>query len=116
MATVAVYALSVAGTQWLGAVIGLYWQKSFLGQFQDVYFKNKTLYAANKMVPSLDNMDQRIADDTRNFTQGMATFLFGSTNGVQGAVQVRLPRPSLLAAVTVTVADVARMVVCTIPH
>ena len=38
--------------------MGLYWQKSFIGQFQSVYFKNKTLYAANKMVPCLDNMDQ----------------------------------------------------------
>ena len=85
------YALFVAVTQWLGSVVGLYWQKSLIGQYQEVYFKNKTLYAANKMVPCLDNMDQRIADDTRNFTQGLATFLFGSVNGTQGAFQVGAP-------------------------
>jgi hypothetical protein len=88
MLTVVSYALFMAATQWLGSVVALYWQKSLIGQYQEVYFKNKTLYAANKMVPCLDNMDQRIADDTRNFTQGLATFLFGSVNGTQGAMQV----------------------------
>ena len=58
--------------------MGLYWQKSFIGQFQSVYFKNKSLYAANKMVPCLDNMDQRIADDTRNFTSDLFDSVFGS--------------------------------------
>jgi ABC-type uncharacterized transport system fused permease/ATPase subunit len=70
--------------------MALYWQKSFIGQYQDVYFKNKTLYAANKMVPCLDNMDQRIADDTRNFTAGIMSFLFGTTTGAQGFMQVQV--------------------------
>ncbi len=39
-------------------VFGLYWQKQLVFEFQNAYFKNKTMYAANKMVPSLDNMDQ----------------------------------------------------------
>jgi hypothetical protein len=50
--------LFVLAWHWLRSVVGLYWQKSFVGQFQEVYFTNKTMYAANKMVPSLDNMDQ----------------------------------------------------------
>jgi len=74
--------------------MALYWQKSFIGQYQDVYFKNKTLYAANKMVPCLDNVDQRIADDTRNFTAGIMAFLFGTTTGAQGFMQVQLQGPS----------------------
>jgi ABC-type uncharacterized transport system fused permease/ATPase subunit len=69
--------------------MGLYWQKSFIGQYQEVYFKNKTLYAANKMVPCLDNMDQRIADDTRNFTSSLFSVLFGTTSGTNGLLQVR---------------------------
>ena len=38
--------------------MGLYWQKQLVVEYQHVYFKNKTMYAANKMVPALDNMDQ----------------------------------------------------------
>jgi hypothetical protein len=59
---------------------------------QDVYFSNKTLYAANKMVPSLDNMDQRIADDTRNSTTGLFALLFGDPNGDPGMLPVRAAR------------------------
>ena len=39
-------------------IVGLFWQKQLVVEFQDAYFNNKTMYAANKMVPSLDNMDQ----------------------------------------------------------
>ena len=39
-------------------MIALYWQEHVVGGFHDAYFSSKSLYAANKMVPSLDNMDQ----------------------------------------------------------
>ncbi len=39
-------------------IVGLYWQKHLVAEFQDAYFQNRTMYAANKMVPALDNMDQ----------------------------------------------------------
>ncbi len=66
--------------------MGLYWQKRFVGQFHSVYFKNKTLYAANKMVPCLDNMDQRIADDTRNFTSDLFDSVFGGAASGESAL------------------------------
>jgi ABC-type uncharacterized transport system fused permease/ATPase subunit len=69
-------------------VLALYWQKQLVFEMENVYFKGKTLYAANKMVPSLDNMDQRIADDSRNASQGVMQFLFG-TSFLQGVVAVR---------------------------
>jgi ABC-type uncharacterized transport system fused permease/ATPase subunit len=69
-------------------VLALYWQKQMILEMEEVYFKGKTLYAANKMVPSLDNMDQRIADDSRNASQGVMQFLFG-TPLIQGVVLVR---------------------------
>ena len=54
--------VDVADTLWLWAgsrqVVGLYWQEQLVGEFHAVYFASKTMYAANKMVPSLDNMDQ----------------------------------------------------------
>jgi hypothetical protein len=88
------YALSLTTSQWLGSICALYWQRSLVDQFHRVYFKSKVLYAASKMVPELDNVDQRIADDSRNFTQGLSTCMFGGNNlGVtegQGILQVSL--------------------------
>lgn len=88
------YALSLTTSQWLGSICALYWQRSLVDQFHRVYFKSKVLYAASKMVPELDNVDQRIADDSRNFTQGLSTFMFGGNNlGVtegQGVLQAAL--------------------------
>jgi ABC-type uncharacterized transport system fused permease/ATPase subunit len=80
--------LLLALALWQGAVAALFWQRSLVQQLEAIYFNNKTLYAANRMVSTLDNMDQRITDDTRNFTQGMAAFVFGSFSGGFSALEV----------------------------
>lgn len=80
-------AFGLSFAMWVGYVVALYWQKQLIGDLQDDYFSSKVIYAANKMVPTLDNVDQRITDDTRLMTQGFFGLMFG--NGVaQGVFMV----------------------------
>jgi ABC-type uncharacterized transport system fused permease/ATPase subunit len=81
-------AFGLAFAMWVGYVVALYWQKQLIGDLQGDYFSSKVIYAANKMVPTLDNVDQRITDDTRLMTQAFFGLVFG--NGVaQGVFMVR---------------------------
>lgn len=76
-----------AFAMWTGYVVALYWQKQLIYDMQGTYFQSKVIYAANKMVPSLDNVDQRIADDTRQLSQRFFTLMFGG-GATTGAVPV----------------------------
>lgn len=85
--TYATFSFALAFSMWTGYVVALYWQKQLISDLQSVYFKSKVIYAANKMVPSLDNVDQRIADDTRWMTQNFSQIMFGNPL-TTGAIQV----------------------------
>jgi ABC-type uncharacterized transport system fused permease/ATPase subunit len=85
-----VWAFCLAYSMWTGKVVGLYWQRYLLHDMQNTYFGGKTIYAANKMVPAMDNVDQRITDDTRMLTQGFFALLYGYDGRMYGAMQVRL--------------------------
>jgi ABC-type uncharacterized transport system fused permease/ATPase subunit len=83
------WSFCLAYSMWTGRVVGLYWQRYLLHDLQNTYFSGKTIYAANKMVPGMDNVDQRITDDTRMLTQGFFTLLYGYDGRMYGAMQVR---------------------------
>jgi len=44
----------------------------------DLYFGPGAMYAANKLVPKLDNVDQRIATDTQLLTEKFGLLAFGA--------------------------------------
>ena len=90
-----VNAVAIGVGEWVGAVVALFWQRQLIRDLHSAYFKSKVIYAANKMVPSLDNVDERITDDTRQLTQKFAALVFGSGSG-QGFMQVRGPGTPVL--------------------
>jgi len=65
-------------TVWLGEVLSLYWFRALVERAHSLYFRPGVLYATNKLVPNLDNADQRIATDTRLLSEQFGGLVFGS--------------------------------------
>ena len=74
---------------WLSKRIGLLWRKKLVNRFQQMYLNNENVYTINHLTSEVDNVDQRIAMDVKQFTEEMINHLFGY-GGMLGAVAVLL--------------------------
>jgi putative ATP-binding cassette transporter len=55
--------------------VGVEWRRWLTGRFVDDYFKDRSFYEIQQFKTDIDNPDQRIAEDVRNFTQESLAFL-----------------------------------------
>ncbi|NEZ57694.1 ABC transporter ATP-binding protein/permease [Adonisia turfae] len=70
-----VYAPLLAGYTYLRDRLGLAWRRWLTGNFVERYFADRAFYRINQFDPDIDNPDQRIAEDVKNFTQESLTLL-----------------------------------------
>ncbi|HSM80239.1 MAG TPA: SbmA/BacA-like family transporter, partial [Nodosilinea sp.] len=63
------YAPLMAGYDYLQKRLGLEWRRWLTGRFVDDYFRDRAFYDIQQFQPDIDNPDQRIAEDVKNFTQ-----------------------------------------------
>jgi putative ATP-binding cassette transporter len=72
-----VYVPLVAGYSYVRSRLGLNWRKWLTENFLDKYFGNRAFYELGhfKLDADIDNPDQRIAEDIRNFCQTSLSFL-----------------------------------------
>jgi putative ATP-binding cassette transporter len=69
------YAPLLAGYDYLQKRLGLEWRRWLTGRFVADYFGERSFYEIQQFRPEIDNPDQRIAEDVRNFTQESLAFL-----------------------------------------
>ncbi len=69
------YAPLLAGDRYLRDRLSLQWRRWLTNRFVDNYFLERAYYNLNTSNVGIDNPDQRIAEDVRNFTQESLTFL-----------------------------------------
>jgi putative ATP-binding cassette transporter len=69
------YAPLLAGYDYLQKRLGLEWRRWLTGRFVADYFSDRSFYDIQQFRPEIDNPDQRIAEDVRNFTQESLAFL-----------------------------------------
>lgn len=63
---------------WLGKMISLYWYQELVKHLHKAYvLRGKTLFAANNLVPGMDNLDQRVCEDCRLLTTVIGPVLYG---------------------------------------
>jgi vitamin B12/bleomycin/antimicrobial peptide transport system ATP-binding/permease protein len=63
-----VYVPLFAGYGYLRDKLGLFWRRWLTNSFIEQYFKNRSFYNLVNSPNDIDNPDQRIAEDIRNFT------------------------------------------------
>ncbi|WOD41180.1 ABC transporter ATP-binding protein/permease [Nodosilinea sp. E11] len=63
------YAPLLAGYDYLQKRLGLEWRRWLTGRFVGDYFSDRAFYDIQQFQPDIDNPDQRIAEDVKNFTQ-----------------------------------------------
>ncbi|WP_017296621.1 ABC transporter ATP-binding protein/permease [Nodosilinea nodulosa] len=63
------YAPLLAGYEYLQKRLGLEWRRWLTGRFVGDYFRDRAFYDIQQFQPDIDNPDQRIAEDVKNFTQ-----------------------------------------------
>lgn len=63
------YAPLMAGYEYLQKRLGLEWRRWLNGRFVADYFRDRAFYDIQQFQPDIDNPDQRIAEDVKNFTQ-----------------------------------------------
>ena len=63
------YAPLMAGYDYLQKRLGLEWRRWLTGRFVADYFGDRAFYDIQLFQPDIDNPDQRIAEDVKNFTQ-----------------------------------------------
>ena len=68
-----VYAPLLAGYNYLRDRLGLAWRRWLTTDFVQRYFADRAFYRINQFNPDIDNPDQRIAEDVKNFTQESLT-------------------------------------------
>jgi vitamin B12/bleomycin/antimicrobial peptide transport system ATP-binding/permease protein len=70
-----IYAPLYAGYDYLRDRLGLEWRRWLTNHFIDRYFQNRAFYNLNHADADIDNPDQRITEDIKNFTQESLTLL-----------------------------------------
>jgi vitamin B12/bleomycin/antimicrobial peptide transport system ATP-binding/permease protein len=80
------YAPLLAGYRYLRDRLSLQWRRWLTHQFVDRYFGGRAFYALNFADETIDNPDQRIAEDIRSFTQESLTFLLAVVESVLAVV------------------------------
>ena len=73
VAVLVLYAPLLAGYTYLRDRLGLEWRRWLTGRFVDRYFGDRAFYRIHQFNSDIDNPDQRIAEDVRNFTQESLT-------------------------------------------
>ncbi len=68
-----VYAPLLAAYTYLRDRLGLAWRRWLTTDFVERYFAERAFYRINQFSPDIDNPDQRIAEDVKNFTQESLT-------------------------------------------
>ena len=68
-----VYAPLLAAYTYLRDRLGLAWRRWLTTDFVERYFAESAFYRINQFSPDIDNPDQRIAEDVKNFTQESLT-------------------------------------------
>jgi putative ATP-binding cassette transporter len=63
------YAPLLAGYDYLQKRLGLEWRRWLTGRFVGDYFRDRAFYNIQQFQTDIDNPDQRIAEDVKNFTQ-----------------------------------------------
>ncbi len=69
VAVLVAYAPLMAGYDYLQKRLGLEWRRWLTGRFVADYFGDRAFYNIQQFHPDIDNPDQRIAEDVKNFTQ-----------------------------------------------
>jgi len=69
------YAPLLGGYDYLQKRVGVEWRRWLTGRFVDDYFKDRSFYEIQQFKTDIDNPDQRIAEDVRNFTQESLAFV-----------------------------------------
>ncbi|MFH7243630.1 MAG: ABC transporter ATP-binding protein/permease [Spirulina sp.] len=69
IAVLVAYAPLLAGYDYLQKRLGLEWRRWLTGRFVADYFRDRAFYNIQQFQPDIDNPDQRIAEDVKNFTQ-----------------------------------------------
>ncbi|MGF1517697.1 MAG: ABC transporter ATP-binding protein/permease [Nodosilinea sp.] len=69
IAVLVAYAPLMAGYDYLQKRLGLEWRRWLTGRFVADYFSDRAFYDIQQFQPDIDNPDQRIAEDVKNFTQ-----------------------------------------------
>ncbi len=69
IAVLVAYAPLMAGYDYLQKRLGLEWRRWLTGRFVADYFSDRAFYNIQQFHPDIDNPDQRIAEDVKNFTQ-----------------------------------------------
>ncbi len=78
------YAPLMAGYDYLQKRLGLEWRRWLTGRFVNDYFSDRAFYDIQQFHPDIDNPDQRIAEDVKNFTQqSLALLLVGVSSVLQ---------------------------------
>lgn len=54
--------------------LGLFWRRWLTNDFLDRYFSNRSFYQLSSFSSDIDNPDQRISEDIRNFSQASLNF------------------------------------------
>ena len=70
-----IYAPLLAGYRYLRDRLSLQWRRWLTNRFVENYFGDRAYYHLNTADLTIDNPDQRIAEDVRSFTQESLTFL-----------------------------------------
>lgn len=70
-----IYAPLLAGYRYLRDRLSLQWRRWLTTRFVENYFSDRAYYHLNASDLTIDNPDQRIAEDVRSFTQESLTFL-----------------------------------------
>jgi vitamin B12/bleomycin/antimicrobial peptide transport system ATP-binding/permease protein len=80
--TLVVYAPLFAGYVYLRDRLGLQWRRWLTNRFVDRYFENRAYYNLSHFDADIDNPDQRIAEDVKNFTQESLTLLLAGVDSL----------------------------------
>jgi putative ATP-binding cassette transporter len=70
-----VYVPLFAGFSYTQEKLGLFWRRWLTNNFLNRYFSDRSFYNIAYCNGNIDNPDQRIAEDIKNFTQGSLSFL-----------------------------------------
>ena len=72
---IAVYVPLIAGYFFFKAKLGIYWRRWLTNHFIDKYLENRSYYNLSQSKTNIDNPDQRVAEDIRNFTKEAVDFV-----------------------------------------
>ena len=67
-------AFAVSTLSFCSSALSVYWYTTMVDMLHGRVFRGQNLYAANCLVPGLDNVDQRLVMDSRTLCNDVVTF------------------------------------------